>query len=106
MQHTRLGRTGLKVSRICLGTMTFGLPCTEEMSHAILNRASEGGVTFLDTADAYPVGGDQTTSPIVGASRPEQLDATLAAVETPLPEDVLGRLDELTRDYRRGDSER
>jgi aryl-alcohol dehydrogenase-like predicted oxidoreductase len=61
MLHTRLGRTGLKVSRICLGTMTFGLQCTEEVSHAILNRATEGGVTFLDTADAYPVGGDLTT---------------------------------------------
>jgi 1-deoxyxylulose-5-phosphate synthase len=61
MQHTRLGRTGLKVSRICLGTMTFGLQCTEEVSRAILDRASAGGVTFLDTADAYPLGGDLTT---------------------------------------------
>ena len=68
MLHTRLGRTGLKVSRICLGTMTFGLQCTEEVSHAILNRASEGGVTFLDTADAYPVGGDLTTRGRTGRS--------------------------------------
>ena len=41
--------------------MTFGLQCSEEQSHAILNRAAEGGVTFLDTADAYPLGGDLTT---------------------------------------------
>lgn len=61
MQHVRLGRTGLKVSRICLGTMTFGLQCTEEQSRAILDRAAAGGVTFLDTADAYPVGGDLST---------------------------------------------
>jgi len=61
MQHTRLGRTGLSVSRLCLGTMTFGLQCDEATSHAILDRAFDAGVTFLDTADVYPVGGDGTT---------------------------------------------
>ncbi len=61
MEYKRLGRTGLKVSRICLGTMTFGLQCSEEQSRAILARAVDKGVTFLDTADAYPVGGDATT---------------------------------------------
>lgn len=58
MQHVRLGRSGLEVSRICLGTMTFGSQCDEATSHAILDRAAEGGVTFLDTADVYPLGGD------------------------------------------------
>lgn len=62
MEHVRLGRTGLQVSRLCLGTMTFGLQCDEETSRAILNRAAEGGITFLDTADAYPLGGDVTTT--------------------------------------------
>jgi aryl-alcohol dehydrogenase (NADP+) len=61
MQHTRLGRTGLQVSRICLGTMTFGLQVDEPGSRAILDHAHELGVTFLDTADAYPLGGDLTT---------------------------------------------
>ena len=61
MQHTRLGRTGLSVSRLCLGTMTFGLQCDEDASVAILDRAFDAGVTFLDTADVYPVGGDRTT---------------------------------------------
>ncbi|GAB4320577.1 MAG: aldo/keto reductase [Dehalococcoidia bacterium] len=61
MQHTRLGRTGLWVSRICLGTMTFGLQCDEETSFRILDRASDGGVTFLDTADVYPIGGTAET---------------------------------------------
>ena len=56
MEHVRLGRSGLKVSRLCLGTMTFGLQCDEETSVAILDRAAEAGVTFLDTADAYPLG--------------------------------------------------
>ena len=55
MKNRRLGRTGLKVSEICLGTMTFGHQCDERTSFAILDRAAERGVTFLDTADVYPV---------------------------------------------------
>ena len=55
MQQRRLGRTGLKVSEVCLGTMTFGVQCDEPLSRAILDRAAEGGVTFLDTADCYPI---------------------------------------------------
>jgi aryl-alcohol dehydrogenase-like predicted oxidoreductase len=55
MKTRRMGRTGLKVSEICLGTMTFGHQCDEATSFAILNRATEAGVTFIDTADAYPV---------------------------------------------------
>src|SRR4051812_5295040 len=55
MKTRRLGRTGLKVSEICLGTMTFGHQCDERTSFAILDRAAERGVTFIDTADAYPV---------------------------------------------------
>src|ERR1700694_2431864 len=72
MQHTRLGRTGLRVSRLCLGTMTFGLHCDERTSVAILRPARKGagtfldtaakaGVTFLDTADVYPLGGGLDT---------------------------------------------
>ena len=62
MQHVRLGRTGLNVSRICLGTMTFGLQVDEAGSFAILDAAADKGITFLDTADAYPLGGDLTTA--------------------------------------------
>jgi aryl-alcohol dehydrogenase-like predicted oxidoreductase len=61
MQITRLGRTGLKVSRICLGTMTFGVQCDEPQSHAILDHAAEAGVSFIDTADGYPLFGDSST---------------------------------------------
>ncbi len=57
MQHLRFGRTGLQVSRLCLGTMTFGLQCDEKISHSILDAAAEAGITFLDTADVYPLGG-------------------------------------------------
>jgi aryl-alcohol dehydrogenase-like predicted oxidoreductase len=61
MDHARLGRTGLQVSKLCLGTMTFGLQCDEPTSVAILDRAAESGIDFIDTSDAYPLGGDLTT---------------------------------------------
>jgi 1-deoxyxylulose-5-phosphate synthase len=61
MRHVRLGRTGLQVSRICLGTMTFGLQIDEQPARAVLDKAAELGVTFLDTADVYPLGGDLST---------------------------------------------
>ena len=61
MRHVRLGRTGLPVSRLCLGTMTFGLQCDEPASAAIMDRAAAGGITFFDTADVYPVGGGLET---------------------------------------------
>jgi aryl-alcohol dehydrogenase (NADP+) len=56
MQHVRFGRTGLQVSKLCLGTMTFGLQCDEAASFAILDKAAQGGMTFIDTADVYPLG--------------------------------------------------
>jgi 1-deoxyxylulose-5-phosphate synthase len=61
MQNTRFGPTGLQVSRLCLGTMTFGLQCDETTSHAIMDAATEGGITFFDTADVYPLGGSLAT---------------------------------------------
>ena len=56
-----MGRTGLKVSEICLGTMTFGNQCDKATSFAIMDRADAGGVCFFDTADVYPLGGDAST---------------------------------------------
>jgi len=53
----RFGRTGLTVSRLTLGTMTFGLQCDEPTSCRILDAAAEGGITLIDTADVYPLGG-------------------------------------------------
>jgi aryl-alcohol dehydrogenase-like predicted oxidoreductase len=61
MEHVRLGRTGLAVSRLCLGTMTFGLQCDEATAVATLDRAAGGGITFLDTSDVYPQGGSLAT---------------------------------------------
>lgn len=53
MEYRKLGRTGLKVSSLCLGTMTFGKQVDEATSAAIIDRAIELGVTFIDTADMY-----------------------------------------------------
>lgn len=53
MEYRRLGRTGLKVSTICLGTMQFGWSADETTSHEVMTRAVELGCNFFDTADVY-----------------------------------------------------
>ncbi len=53
MEYRRLGRTGLKVSTICLGTMQFGWSASEKTAHAIMDEAVELGCSFFDTADIY-----------------------------------------------------
>ncbi len=61
MEYRRLGRHGLELPALCLGTMTFGLQVDEDGSRDILDRAYEHRLRFLDTADAYPLGGDGST---------------------------------------------
>jgi aryl-alcohol dehydrogenase-like predicted oxidoreductase len=56
MEYVRLGKSGLQVSRICLGTMTFGGGADEAMSFKLMDRFMELGGTFLDTADQYTTG--------------------------------------------------
>jgi aryl-alcohol dehydrogenase-like predicted oxidoreductase len=53
MDYTHLGRSGVSVSRLCLGTMNFGPVISEEDSHPIMDRAHELGINFLDTANVY-----------------------------------------------------
>ena len=55
MERRRLGGSGVVVSDICMGTMTFGSPCDEKLSHAICDRAWDAGIDFFDTAELYPV---------------------------------------------------
>jgi len=55
MQYSQLGRSGLQVSRLCLGTMTFGEQNTEGQAHAQLDYAVAEGVNFIDAAEMYPV---------------------------------------------------
>jgi aryl-alcohol dehydrogenase (NADP+) len=65
MEKVRLGNTGLKVSRICLGTMTYGSPkwrdwvLEEEASRPFIKRALEAGINFFDTADIYSLGASE-----------------------------------------------
>src|SRR6266699_3226198 len=65
MQYTRLGSTGLKVSRLCLGAMTYGSRkwrpwvLDEEEARPFLRRAIELGINFFDTADMYSVGASE-----------------------------------------------
>ncbi len=61
MMRRRLGRSGLEVPVLCLGTMTFGLQADRQASFEILDQAWEAGLVFLDSADAYPVGGTLDT---------------------------------------------
>jgi len=67
MQYTRLGRAGVKVSRLCLGTMNFGPLTSEADSFAIMDRALEHGINFFDTADVYGwKKGEGVTEQIIG----------------------------------------
>ena len=62
MKIKQLGRTGLRVSEICLGTMTFGYQCDDLTSFAILDTACSAGINFIDTADVYPLPPDISTA--------------------------------------------
>ena len=53
MQYTHLGRSGLKVSRLCLGTMNFGPQTEETAAHSIMDSALDSGINFFDTANVY-----------------------------------------------------
>ena len=67
MQYANLGRTGLSVSRLCLGTMNFGPQTTEADSFVIMDEALEAGINFFDTANVYgQKKGEGVTEQIVG----------------------------------------
>ncbi|MCS7190372.1 MAG: aldo/keto reductase [Fimbriimonadales bacterium] len=67
MQYTHLGRSGLLVSRLCLGTMNFGPNTSEEEAYRIMDRALDLGINFFDTANVYGwVKGEGITEQIIG----------------------------------------
>src|SRR5512143_2229893 len=92
MEYTRLGRTGLQVSRLCLGTMNFGPQTSEADSFAIMDRALELGINFFDTANVYGWKlGEGATEQIVGrwfAQGGERREKTVIATK------VYGRMGE------------
>src|ERR1700732_1420230 len=71
MQYRQLGRSGLKISPICLGTMMFGGPTDEATSMRIVAKAREAGINFIDTADAYSIGNsEQVVGRAISNNRP------------------------------------
>ena len=77
MKYVAFGKTGIRVSELCLGTMTFGNEADEETSHTIMDRALDAGVNFIDTADVYTHG---TTEEIVGRwLKPRRREIVLAS---------------------------
>jgi len=67
MEYTHLGRSGLSVSRLCLGTMNFGPQTPEPDAHLVMDRAHEVGLNFFDTANVYGwVKGEGITEQIIG----------------------------------------
>jgi 1-deoxyxylulose-5-phosphate synthase len=89
MRSVRLGRTGLKVSEICLGTMTFGLQTDRDESFAIMDVAADAGIDFVDVADVYPVGGTLETvgrtEEIVGEWLAGKRDRFVVATKVHMP---------------------
>ena len=103
MQYVNLGRTGLRVSRLCLGTMTFGSAAWrpwvlgEEASRPFIRRAVEAGINFFDTADLYSRG---VSEEILGralrefTTRDQHLDTLIAALDVTLDDDECRLLEE------------
>ncbi|SNR83917.1 aldo/keto reductase [Blastococcus mobilis] len=85
MEYTHLGRSGLSVSRLCLGTMNFGWKTEEADSHDIMDRALDQGVNFFDTANVYGFGvGKGRTEEVLGswfAGGGERRDKTVLATK-------------------------
>lgn len=73
---------------------------------ALCQIAGHAGVSLVTLAVAWVLANKAITAPIIGASRPEQLDPSLAAAEFALDDDLKGQLDELTHEYRMGDAPR
>src|SRR5690349_3649617 len=82
MEYRSLGRSGLKVSPLCLGTMMFGGPTDEEASRGIIGRARDQGCNFLDTADVY---NDGKSEEVVGRAIAKDRTAWVLATKLANP---------------------
>jgi 1-deoxyxylulose-5-phosphate synthase len=81
MQYRKMGRTGLKVSAICLGTMTYGSQVEEQTAIKIIEQAMEKGVNFFDTADGYVQGRSEE---VVGRALKSQRQSIVLATKVAL----------------------
>ncbi|MCL6609481.1 MAG: aldo/keto reductase, partial [Geminicoccaceae bacterium] len=83
MDYRKLGRSGLVVSPLCLGTMMFGGPADEATARRIVARAREAGLNFVDTADIYTEGrSEEITGRAIRAERSWWILATKVANPT------------------------
>ncbi len=78
MEYRKLGRSGLKVSPLCLGTMMFGGQTDEATSHRIIARARDAGINFIDTADVYNEGRSEE---VVGRALASERDRWVLATK-------------------------
>lgn len=89
MQTATFGETGLTVSRLCFGTATLGKQTEEETAFKILNKVTDAGINFIDTADGYPMGADLTlagrTEEIVGRWLKNKRQQLILATKGGLP---------------------
>ena len=90
MQYVTLGRTGMKVSRLCFGTMSFGGDADEQTSAAMFSRCREAGINFFDCADFYQKGRAEEILGSLAASCRDQLVLT-SKVFAPMSDDVNDR---------------
>ena len=80
MEHRNLGRTGLRVSRVCLGTMMFGGATDRHTAGTIVNAARDTGVNFIDTANGYNKGeSERIVGKLIAKDRDEWVLATKGA---------------------------
>ena len=85
MEHRQLGRTGIRVTELCLGAMTFGREAPESDSRAMFDRYLDAGGDFVDTADAYGLGASEEILGRVFAERPGLRDAIVVATKFRMP---------------------
>jgi aryl-alcohol dehydrogenase-like predicted oxidoreductase len=107
MEYRPLGRTGVSVSKLCLGTMMFGAwgNTDHDDSIRIIHAALDAGISFVDSADislielaiAFVVNHPAVTSAIIGPRTMEQLDRQLPATDVTLDHAVLDRIDQIVR---------
>ena len=84
MEYRALGRTGLKVSQLCLGTMMFGGKTEEQASFRIIDHAINEGVNFIDTADVYA--SKRSRARVNGTTSSSPLNSTSPTPRTGMPE--------------------
>src|SRR5690349_16704501 len=85
MEYRPLGHTGIRVTELCLGAMTFGREASESDSRAILDRFLEAGGNFVDTANVYAGGASEEILGRVFSERPGVRDAIVLATKVRLP---------------------